>query len=110
MTTTTAPKKLGRPKKNPEANGAGAPEVAKAAPPKVNRASNLFQGLMRGGLMKIVDNKQLLDSAKLGSGGLTKGDSKSVAGALASRRRSASDFVRFRRISPAGCSSSWRRG
>ncbi len=57
--------------------------VAKAAPPKVNRASNLFQGLMRGGLMKIVDNKQLLDSAKLGSGGLTKGESKSVSGALA---------------------------
>jgi len=57
--------------------------VAKAAPPKVNRASNLFQGLMRGGLMKIVDNKQLLDSAKIGSGGLTKGDTKSVSGALA---------------------------
>jgi TonB family protein len=37
---------------------------------------------MRGGLMKIVDNKQLLESAKLGSGGLVKGDSKSVASAL----------------------------
>jgi len=59
-------------------------KVARAQPPKkVNRASNLFQGLMRGGLMKIVDNKQLLDSAKLGSGGLTKGSSKTVAGALA---------------------------
>ena len=33
--------------------------------------------------MKIVDNKQLLQSAKLGSGGLTKGSSKSVTGALA---------------------------
>jgi TonB family protein len=62
--------------------GSKKPAVAKAAPQKVNRASNLFQGLMRGGLMKIVDNKQLLDSAKIGSGGLTKGDSKSVASAL----------------------------
>ena len=66
------------------AAGAARPKVAKSttAPPKVNRASNLFQGLMRGGLMKIVDNKQLLESAKLGSGGLVKGDSKSVASAL----------------------------
>lgn len=64
------------------AAGAARPKIAKTAPPKVNRASNLFQGLMRGGLMKIVDSKQLLDSAKLGSGGLVKGDSKSVASAL----------------------------
>jgi TonB family protein len=58
-------------------------KVAKAAPPKVNRAASLFQGLMRNGLMKIVDNKQLAESSKLGSGGLTQGNSKSVAGALA---------------------------
>jgi TonB family protein len=57
--------------------------VAHTTPKRVNRASTLFQGLMRGGLMKIVDNKQILNSAKLGSGGLTKGSSKSVSGALA---------------------------
>ena len=82
----TPPDKLVVPKGN--AGGKKSPvvtpaHVAKAAPPKVNRASNLFQGLLRGGLTKIVDNKALQDTTKLGSGGLTKGDSKSVAGALA---------------------------
>ncbi|MBS1961878.1 MAG: TonB family protein [Bdellovibrionales bacterium] len=68
-------------KKSPAVSPA---KVARAQPPKaVNRASNLFQGLLRNGLTKIVDNKQLLETAKLGSGGLTKGSSKSVAGALA---------------------------
>jgi TonB family protein len=82
----TPPDKLVVPKGNAGAKKSAAvspAKVARAVPKKVNRASNLFQGLMRGGLMKIVDNKQLLESSKLGAGGLTKGSSKSVAGALA---------------------------
>ncbi len=49
---------------------------------KINRVANLYQGVMRGGLMKILDSKALLDSSKLGSGGQLKGNSKNVASAL----------------------------
>ncbi|MBC7385555.1 MAG: TonB family protein [Cryobacterium sp.] len=49
---------------------------------RMNKVNNLYQGLMRGGLMKILDSKQILDSSKLGMGGKLKGDSKSVASAL----------------------------
>lgn len=65
----------------------GAPATAARKLPKkqvkqINRVANLYQGVMRGGLAKILDSKQLLDSAKLGAGGKLKGDSKSVASAL----------------------------
>ncbi len=49
---------------------------------RINRVANLYQGIMRGGLTKILDSKQLLDSSKLGLGGKLKGDSKSVSSAL----------------------------
>lgn len=49
---------------------------------RINRVANLYQGIMRGGLNKILDSKELLDSSKLGLGGKIKGDSKTVASAL----------------------------
>jgi TonB family protein len=49
---------------------------------RINRVANLYQGVMKGGLMKILDSKQILDSAKLGAGGKIKGDSKTLASAL----------------------------
>lgn len=49
---------------------------------RINRVANLYQGVMRGGLAKILDSKQLLDSSKLGLGGKLKGDSRTVASAL----------------------------
>ncbi len=56
--------------------------VVKQPTKPTNRAANLYAGVMRGGLMKILDSKNLVDSAKLGSGGKLKGDSKSVSNAL----------------------------
>lgn len=49
---------------------------------RMKKVANLYQGVMRGGLMKILDSKQILDSAKIGAGGKLKGDSKSMASAL----------------------------
>jgi len=49
---------------------------------RINRVANLYQGIMRGGLSKILDSKNILDSSKLGMGGKIKGDSRTVASAL----------------------------
>lgn len=49
---------------------------------RINRVAKLYEGMMRGGLTKILDSKQLLDSSKLGMGGKLKGDSRTVANAL----------------------------
>lgn len=86
VSTPKPPDQIVVPKGNAGVKKTAAVSPAKAArpsPPKVNRAATLFQGLMRGGLKTIVDNKALLDTTKLGSGGLTKGNSASVSGALA---------------------------
>lgn len=63
--------------------GSSSPKVAKQVPTRVKKVQNLYEGIMRGGLAKVLDSKALLDSTKLGAGGTIKGGAGSIAGALA---------------------------
>lgn len=51
---------------------------------RINKIQNLYSGLMRGGLTKILDSKELLKTAKIGNASITqvKSDSKTLTSAL----------------------------
>ena len=51
---------------------------------RINKIQNLYSGLMRGGLNKILDSKALMETSKIGNASITKvqGDTKTLTAAM----------------------------